>query len=242
MKLKKIIIFISFIYLLTGCTAEVNLRITNGSVDEKIVIVDTDATEENVVRYRKYYPLYYNDVIPDNAPDERIDGISYYNRSISELDSGYKITYENFYKMSNYNKSNTLKSNFMSAVIENDFNDGTINLYTDSNGILAFNRYPELTDLKVKITTKLEVIDSNADSINGNVYVWNISKDNSKRNIYIKLKNANYNEIHGIEDNNNKKQEEEKKEDNSLIIILVCVASFIGLLILLIFSKNKIGR
>ena len=56
-----------------------------------------------------------------------------------------------------------------------DYNDTTI--ISTAPKAKCFEENPPLTKVKVKITVDRPVISNNADSINGNTYIWNISKN-----------------------------------------------------------------
>ena len=242
--MKRVLLLLIMIILLTGCTAEVNYKLNESNISEQVIIVDRDGTKEEILgRYRKYIPVYSDETIADADPDERMTGYTYYNRDDKELNDGYKFTYNHLYVLKDFNRSNTLNRTFHSGALEYSIENGIINIYTDSNGIKWFDSYPELTNIKVNIITDLEVIKNNADSVNNNIYTWNFTKEDNEKNIYLQTKNHLYDEVHNNKNNkNDEKESEEEEKNNYLLIVALVIGSFVLLLIVLFVFKNKLSR
>ena len=252
MKKVKVVIYIVLLLLLTGCTAEVNIDLKEKTMVENITIVDKNGTKNEISnRYRKYVSAYYNEMVADENPDERLEGFTYYNRTVKELNDGYAFTYYKTFSLDEYNKATSFKSAFRSGAVEYSNEDGVIDIYTDSNGLLIFDTYPDLESVRVNITTKLEVLDNNADEVKGNTYSWIINRDNKERNIFLETKNEKYDKIHNIkkEDKKDKEDKEdivEKKSENSngltIIIAFLGIIGFLVLVFMLNAIASKLGR
>ena len=249
MRKLKVIIYIGILLLLTGCTAEVNIDLKENVLTENITIVDKDGTKSEISsRYRKYVSAYYNDMIADENPDERLEGFTYYNRSVKELDDGYAFTYYKTFGLDEYNKATSFKNAFRSGAVEYSNEEGVIDLYTDSNGLLIFDIYPNLNSVKVNITTKLEVLDNNADEVKGNTYSWIIYRSNKERNIFLETKNEKYDKIHNIKKKDKKEQEQEEENKNKksnrlgIIIAFLALIGFLVLVFVLNTIASKFGR
>ena len=108
---------------------------------------------------------------------------------------------------------------------------------------MYFQQYKNLNSIKVNITSTYNVIESNADSVNGNVYTWNLSRNNNK-NIYIKYdtvtaagttQNNNTQDEEIVDDNGNESEEEKSDTIPTIYAILIII------LVMLIFIVVVIG-
>lgn len=191
---RKMFVLLALIFLTCGCTAEVNLNIKDLSVEEEIIIdayPNNDYSKEQLkTSFRNYIPIYATDIVPDTEPDKKVSGINYYQKKVEELDNGYHFTYSYRFKLENYKDARSIKEGFKSANIAFDKNEKSILISTDNNGLLYFNKYPLLTEVKINITSNYVVKESNADSVNGNVYSWVLNR-NSKKNIYMLIDQSN---------------------------------------------------
>lgn len=188
---KKIIILILFLFLLCGCSANVDLVVSDGGIEESVNIT---ALEDNYLSkdqikgaFREFIPAYEADLqteIVDTMPDQKKPNIDYYTKNTTELSSGYIINYKYKFGLNDYVKSSTMKKAFSSSSIIKDPKENTLTLSTDSAGILLFKEYPNLTEIKVNIKAEYPVKENNADSVNNNVYTWVFTPD-TKKSIYI---------------------------------------------------------
>ena len=208
MKIKKIIIIIIFLFILTGCTSTVNLEITDNIVHEQIIIDDQVTPKSS---FREYQPVYYKDNVADTEPDIKENKKEYYKKEI--IDN--KINYSYAFRINDYNESNAMKSVFSSSAIVFSEATGITELYTSSDGVYVFDIYPNLTKLEVNITTELEVEENNADSVSGNTYTWVFTPNNNKKNIYLRMRNYIYKRIHVNEDKNDNKTDDSSKSNNN---------------------------
>lgn len=163
--------------------------------------------------FRDYMPIYASEIIPDNEPDKKVSGVNYYQKSVQDLGSGYQFTYQNKFALENYSEARSIKGGFKSSNVIFDKNEKSILISTDKGGLLYFNKYPLLTEVRINITSDYVVKECNADMVKDNVYTWIINKD-SKKNIYMLIDQSKVRQeiIRGNESNNDVRQEEQNKE------------------------------
>jgi len=196
---KKLFILVGLLFLLCGCTAEVNLEVKNDRVRENVTInaiPEGDYTMDRLpLAFRNFIPAYAKDVLADAEPDTKKSGVSYYERKQEQLTNGYKFIYSYNFKLNNYKEARTVKNGFRSSNIYVDNVEKTILLSTDNSGLLYFEDYPFLTDVTVNIKSDYKVVESNADYVNDNVYSWELNRNNNNKNIYLLLdKSAKFDE------------------------------------------------
>lgn len=243
---KKIIILIGILFLLCGCTAEVNLEISGNTISESVDIVVYQSVNysKNQIQagFRKYVPIYSSDVIVDTNPDEPVSGIQYYTKTETDLGNGYKINYKYDFPISRYQEARSIKEGFRSSSIQVNQKEKTILISTDKNGLLYFEQYPDLEEVKVNIKTSYSVKESNADSVNDNVYTWVLKKGNPK-NIYLLLnteKQDTSNQPSSEKTNSQTEEEDEvKKLFNEHPYLVALLAMLLFLFIVFVGSKIK---
>ena len=177
-KVKKYILICLLIFL-TGCSAQYNLKITDGNYDEEIIITGSNS-DENSALNRKWSIPYEKELY--EIGDEN-----------SQTDRVYDYKYDNGLVFSHQFTRGTIGS---STAISICYNTVTINDYDDNFVISTsatnncFDKYPALTSITVNITVDKKVISHNADSVDGHTYTWKITKnDLSKQAINMVLEN-----------------------------------------------------
>lgn len=200
--MKKIIVFLLIIVFITGCKNEVDyiLEVSPEHIKEKIhlILEDTDYDKVN----------YLNDVFyfsTNNYNNEKEKGIeiikkiktnnlkpifdfdnTYYNKNVEENN----ITLEHIYN-NNYYLSTVFNSCF-----NNTYYDSTKDYYV----IKGYDGFKCLykDEIKVIIKSKYKIIDSNADKINKNEYIWYFNNDNYLDNeLYIQISKHQKSKISG---------------------------------------------
>lgn len=209
----KIIILTFFLFILCGCTAQVNIDIKDMQINESISIEaypDNNYTKDQLLEsFRTYIPIDYNVPIVDTMPDEKEKGITYYNRTYKDLGNGYRFNYNYNFNISNYPKARSLNGAFKSSTVQVNKGDKEILISTDNSNIKYFSEYPSLSKITINITPSYKVKESNADSINNNVHTWTFEK-NTKKNIYLLLSTEEK-----IDNNENEKDRAEQKKTDS---------------------------
>jgi len=238
--MKKIILLVFCLILLCGCTADVDLEINDDQISENVTInyfEDNYNSKEDIkTSLREYIPVYNSVIVADTEPDEKKENVEYFERSIKELSNGYIFNYKYDYPLVSYNGSRTLKKAFKSASIIKNVVDGTIVLSTDSSGLKLFDEYDDLTTVNIRIKTNNEVLESNG-KYKDDVYIWTFNKNDYKKNIYMKMKIKNNDEI--IQEKKENKKEEsffsKLVNKNPLISVIIGIVLFI--LVVLVLSK-----
>jgi hypothetical protein len=111
-------------------------------------------------------------------------------------------------------------------------------ILSTSKNAICFEQYPTLTNLIVNITIDGKVSSHNADRVNGNVYTWQINRNNaSSKAINLVIDNLN-DEPTTSKLNNNSSTNSTTKKDYTLyifcgILLIVIVVIYI------IFNKIK---
>ncbi len=194
--MKKVILLIIGIFLLSGCSATYNLEIYNEDYKENISILSNKADTTGIKDWN----------IPVNADTENMDilltagkvtGIDYYTKKYSFVNNNYKYNYAHKFNMTNYYKSYFAVNSYdFFAVYYNDTDESEKkDLITISTSLknLAFDKYPDLENLTINIKTNHRVYSSNADSKKDYTYTWNIDKNNyTEKPIQIRIYKNKY--------------------------------------------------
>lgn len=200
MKYVKYVILVLFISLVTGCTAEYNVKIGSKFIEEELYSNNFDKSSWDVnndqffnMTYKEYIdytstvnePVYFS---TDLYVSEKVEGIDYYDIKLVNNSDNYGLKYSFKHKNSNYKDSRIL--NFCYDEIEINDKNNRYDITTSKN-FNCFEYYEMLDEVTVNITTSwnYSVISSNADKVENGKYTWIITKDNSSNKpIRIELK------------------------------------------------------
>lgn len=179
---KKILTLILLIFMISGCSVEVNLDISDNKIKESndITIYQNAIYTKEILRtsFRDYIPIYASDLIVDTVPDQPFSDVLYYNKNTTDLGNGYRFNYSYDFDIDKYGDARTIKDGFRDY--NYSYRNDIISLSTDSEGLIYFNDYPLLEEVTVNIETDYLVEENNADSVNGNTYTWVFNKDSKK--------------------------------------------------------------
>lgn len=174
-ELKRLLLFLGSIMLLSGCTATYDLDISNAGISESLII-----SPVSVDNLDYFVPAYYNSIGEDDYDvdiNQKIEGIEYYNTSFGDniINFNYNFTNANFLQS---NIVNGFYSTFIFRKYDYD-EDGVEDYYllTTTDDFSAFDLYKELDEVTVRIKNDFEVISSNADEVDGKIYTWHLSPD-----------------------------------------------------------------
>ncbi|HIR59224.1 MAG TPA: hypothetical protein IAB38_04160 [Candidatus Onthousia excrementipullorum] len=179
---KKSLMLILLIFMISGCSVEVNVDISDNKIKESndITVLENALYTKEILRtsFRDYIPIYASDLIVDTIPDQPFSDILYYNKKTTDLENGYKFNYSYDFDVDKYGDARTIKDGFRdySYTYRND----VISLSTDDEGLIYFDEYPLLEEVTVNIKTDYLVEENNADKVNGNTYTWVFNKDSKK--------------------------------------------------------------
>ena len=221
----KCLILVFLIFMMCGCTAEVNLDISDNKIKESVDITfyQNALYPKDIIKssFRNYIPVYARNLIVDTMPDEPLEGIDYYTKKETDLGNGYKFNYSYDFNINEYKEARTVKDGFRSYNISFNQDDHTISLFAEGT-LLYFNEYPELEEVKINIKTDCLVKENNADDVKDNTYTWVFKKDDVKSiNMLIDTSDV------------------VKNVDNTNIIIIASILIVIGFIFLLLLLKNK---
>jgi len=162
----------------SGCTVDYSLIIDEDNLFHESVVINSENNSESQELYDDPWPIkvYYND--PDSGEyPEKLDGVEYYVNDVFLEHDLYrkKLSYD--FKLSEFANSNLIQSCYEHFYVTENKKDQTITLSTSAEFLCMIN-YPALNEVAITIEVKNPVITSNADFVDGNVYTWNITREN----------------------------------------------------------------
>lgn len=182
----KILILSCLLFMACGCSAEVNLDISDNKIKEStdITVYQNAIYTKDILRtsFRDYIPIYAADLIVDTMPDQPFSDTLYYKKNTTDLGNGYNFNYYYDFDLDKYGDARTIKDGFRDY--NYSYRNRVVSISTDDRGLIYFDEYPELDEVVVNIKTDYLVEDNNADSVDGNTYTWVFNK-NSKKSINI---------------------------------------------------------
>lgn len=210
---KKIIFLILSLFLLTGCTVDYELIITNG-VTESVYINNTDIilNQEilNTIKddYGNYYTIDYNGDIEycdsEDCEDPHDAKYNYNSFSASTIYNDYS-KYRESKAIKDFFGEIKINQNKKLVIIKATPKTQLQNILKDVNYIKA-----PVNQLNINIVLPFKVTSSNADKVEGDTYTWIYNKDNTDKVLTISYDTNDSNNI--VIDNN--KENESNKENN----------------------------
>lgn len=253
---KKILLLILALFLLTGCSVQYNIDITDNqiSIDGKLVETDQNRWEEIVIHNEADKEDHYMD--PEYCKngncgmedmDEEDTNLS--DLRYSELVDLKTINFETKVeglerlktdtelgilarKKANYRDKNEIKrlpgikTCYKYFSVVNNPSNDGV-IFSTSNKNLCFENYNNLDEIVIKLKTNHEVKEHNADEVINGEYVWKINKINyDNKGIQINLLNKT-----------------KKKMDLSLLIslcsVILIVVIVVGIFVINLSIKSK---
>ena len=157
--MKKILIILSCVFLLSGCSVEYNLEINRDVINENIMIGKFDASEVEDFEYLTPYAI-INDQFQEFYKfdyDDKILNLSYeYEEQNIEMSEAFNQCYD----MSNFNDDN-----FYYILTSNEFK------------CLSYLDY-SVDEVKINIKSDYKIVSSNADYVENNVHTWIVDRSN----------------------------------------------------------------
>lgn len=225
--MKKILPLLLLCIFITGCTPDYELKVNKYSIEDKATLNIKNNDYEKAILINELFQISNGEYTTDQEIGTKV-----INRlRTSNLSPGYKI--DGFYtkdiqnnkiELSYLYKNDTFQNSYIFNTCFDDFYYNSTNDYYIINGSGSFKC---LINKKVKIAIKSDylVIDSNADKVNGNTYIWNFNtKNNLDHELYIQI---------------SKKYKAPKNNNNNLIVIIAILISGI-LFYKFIIKKEKI--
>lgn len=250
---KKILALVLIVFLITGCSVEYKIDITDNKIriDGTLIEADSNNWEKVIVENPKEQidhnadPNYCLDgscSIEDGEEDNssltfaqlidlktinketRIEGLDRI-KDVGKLGISTKktIDYKNRSDLKKIPGINTCYKNF--SVVENLNRDGIVISTSTKN--LCFEMYDILEEIKVKVKTNHEVESHNADEVVNGEYIWKINGGNyNNKSIQLTLLNKTH-----------------KKTDFNLLILLggaiLVIVAVIGFIVGNIYIKSN---
>lgn len=180
--MKKIVNLVFLMFLITGCTANYDLEITESGCDEKLTINATTVSEnDNLLKIE--LPVWYDYEQGDESDYTRVEGVEYYNNELVNENGLNKLTYTYNFVGNRIIDSRIIRSSFSTVIFKKyDYDDDGKNDYmliSTTDDFKGFE-YEKLDKVIINIHNNYKVISSNADRVNGNTYTWTFTRDNSK--------------------------------------------------------------
>ena len=210
---KKLLIFLCIMFLITGCSVNYDLTIDNDSFSEDIDV--------NLVSERFIGDEYCNIPSVVSSTTEK------YDCNITNSGINYNIKYNYTYDLNSVNNGFFINRCYSDV----DIQDTGEKLLLSTGGYfdcIYMEDIGKVDNVNINIKTDLEVLNNNADSINGNVYTWVINETNyENKPINMELKKSvNIEKV--IEEN-----------DNSFTLIFVITFILIVILVIYLVIRFK---
>ena len=229
----KIVISMLLLLLMTGCSANYSIKISDGKVSEKFEVVEYNFTVasikdevgksfidyaktygSNYDTYTSYYNLY--------ADEDCVEDCNYYEKKYIEDSDKVGFNLSNVFDLKNYSDSsvaNEFLPSFQSSY------DGKYLSISGDKAWVIMDSYDNLSDITINIETDYKVVSTNGKR-DGNIYSWKINKDNYKSlaDIYIVIDTSISSVV---------------KESNSFIYILILLVILLICLLVYFICKKK---
>lgn len=262
MKKFKYLLLCFGLFLLCGCQADYTLTLTGGNVIEDTNLYENNEKINNMqddgltlkedfdnLRDNPNNALKSANPVADDDDKEYSKSELYTAKTYNQL-GNYGVNYNYVFTNSNYEQSNIVNDN-----VDNfNYSKSSNMIKLDAKNFKCFSNYSSLTNLKVKIITDQTIIYDNADTVNGNEYVWNIDRNNYLEKdikIYYKIDNnkaaeqtqSNTESTDSTSSANANTNSQDSNKDNlstsqKYLIILGILLSF-GVIIFIIIKVKK---
>ena len=170
--MKKIIFMLIVLLFLTGCTANYELQINNNKIKEKLTVLETNLELVDIENDSGW-------TIRDSFESLLSkDEFGVKNYTIKSLNNDEQLGIEyNSQKLESLENANVLNLCYTNPTITVDKN--IVKIKTGDN-FECYDLYENLESVKVTFKTNHKVISTNADSKQGNKYIWNITEEGNK--------------------------------------------------------------
>ena len=169
--MKKILLLSFILILLSGCTANYEVVIDGDKIKERLTITETDKSIFDKITDTGWTVRDSFDALLSGDEFSRQD----YNIKSLNSEDQLGVKYSN----------DSLESLENSSVINQCFNNPSISVEDnivniDTGEFECFDLYDNLDSIRIVFKTNHKVLDANADTIENDSYIWNITKDSNK--------------------------------------------------------------
>ena len=172
MKLIKLLLCCLVIFIITGCTKEYKLYLSDNKIVEKFHMVLENNNKYSYSPKGDFYPL-HNDFNHK------------YKKKLKTENGNSILDLEYTYSLSDFINANSFNQCFDEREIKNTSSDYEIRL-GKPNGCM-FNE-----DYTINIITDNKVLDNNAEIVKGNQYIWHVNnKKGDNFTLHIKIRKGN---------------------------------------------------
>lgn len=193
--MKRILVILILTVLISGCSVNYEVKIGGSTLKESTTFIDNqkDTAEINTAM-STYTNVFFHDGF---NPFEIIQysNRKYYNKSI--VNEGYGVNFNYVFDFEKYSGSSVANYCFEDLFFGTSGNEYYLD--TRKGNFTCFDKYPELTDVTVKIIIDTEVFEHNASTVAGNEYTWMFNRNNaSTASVYIYFLEPKYDPSEGI--------------------------------------------
>ncbi len=245
---KKLFVLLILSFFCAACDANYNLEINNETLSENISLT-TDLTKQEEYQGRQltsYFEQLNKEKHAKYYDDESLRPSQSYETNIETTENMRKFNINGDFNLNNFYRSRAIKSCFNEFDIQKSEN---YILLRTNNRCALFDNYSLLENLTINIKTDLEVIVSNADNVNGNIYTWNINRNNYKnKSVHITYvledSTKEENTIESPEEEPNVKEETpeettKKVKNYNILIFGACLGVLIVVIFIVLRFKKK---
>lgn len=180
--MKKTFILIIILFLLSGCTAEYNLNISDKGFNETLVLRAENLNDNELLID---YPItaFYDSEGNNEDPLKKEPDVEYYNSKLIKENNLNKLTYNYKFNESEILSSRIIRNSFSTIIFKKyDHDEDGKNDYmliSTTDDFEGF-KYENLSKVVINIRNDYKVISSNADKVNDNIYTWIFTRNSNK--------------------------------------------------------------
>jgi hypothetical protein len=174
--MKKLLLLIGLLFLVTGCEATYTITLGDNDINENIKIL-----ERNNVISSSDVSKELDEIIVSNSDETMETGFYTFNKLLAADKSGIEMNYK-FDPANQYE----LYSTFLRYCYDDVsfvYDALKIKLVTNSS-FKCYNTFNTLNKLTIEIITPYKVVTHNADAVDGQSYMWFIDKDDTGKIIF----------------------------------------------------------
>ena len=242
MRFKYLVLLLSIVFL-TACSVDYTIDIDHGFREDIIITPDGTSQDSRILSYNQKIAIYDDENIEDIETGGLVGNVETYKYRVSNNKLNVSAKYGDF---TSYIKSSTFKSCFNKAIPTENKNSNRID--TD-NIFKCFDDYSNFNEITIKFVTTKYVIEHNADTVNGDTYIWTFKKTDPKNKSIIfeytdksekdYKKSKNNSSSYQRNSVQNNKDEENVKKNNTLLFILCLFLSFLIIFGIMVFRKKN---